>query len=237
LESFESQELQQGYEMAFVLEEMADWAAHKLKNPLAGMMLGLTRLENVLKDPNGLEKAIEITKDLCTLVSAFSKTVDNVVNATGKPKLEYKQVNINDILKSALSRISERATAGDIEVHRELSADLPPVTADSQALKGALINLMVDAIEAMLPSGSLSIQTKVKDNDQVEVLIQDARPNVDIARQELLLNNPFSLGNVKAADLRLCAARRIVELHSGTIALHSRSNGGIETAVSFPVAT
>jgi len=229
------EENQRRIEETIALSELGTHIAHKLKNSLAGMMLAATRLRKLLKDSGGQEKTLTIAEHLCDSISAFSDTIDRVVDIVIAPKLERKPVNVNKILAWVLASTSSRTHTQGIEVRRELAADLPEIFADAEFLKRAFLNLIANALDALPPSGSLTVVTRTYGRQNVEVSLTDTKTSADIERMKLLLNKPFSVGAIQARDLDLSIARRIIELHSGSIALQSGKDCGVEVIIRFPV--
>jgi nitrogen-specific signal transduction histidine kinase len=221
-------------ETLLLLAEMASAVTHSLNTPLTGMMLAASRLKKILKDAVGQEKALSIVERLSNSIDDLGETVKKVGGYVKKARFEYKQLNVNNILATALSIVSEAAKARNIEVNRELVPSLPDISANAGLLERAFLNLMTHSLEGMQSSGSIVVVTRAADNNQVEVLMSDTRRDVDLTKMELLLNKPFSIGNVSLADLRLCVARRIVELHLGSVTLQRRKDSGIEVVMSFP---
>lgn len=219
-----------------LLAEMASAVTHSLNTPLTAMMLAASRLKKILEDSPGQEKALSIAERLSNSIRDLGETIKKVSGYVRKARFEYKQLNINNILVSALAIVSEAAKARNIEVNGELAPSLPDISANAGLLEKAFLNLMAHSLEGMQSPGSIVVVTKAVDNNQVNVLISDTRRDADLTKMELLLNEPFSTGNVSLADLRLCVARRIVELHSGSITLQRRKDSGIEVVMSFPAA-
>lgn len=221
---------------SFALGEMADAVAHKLKNPLATMMMAATRLKRKLAESGGQDSLLSIVDQLCKSITDYSEKVDEVVSSVELPEFERFEVNINDILLSILRIVSDRAKAQRIEIFRELAAELPTVQGNSEALELVFLSVLKDSLRMMPSSGNLAVMSAATDNNQVQVVISDDRLNADLHKLQLLLTKPFSTGSVPAPDLRLCVARRILELHSGTIRFSGREKAGVDTVITLPTA-
>lgn len=230
----ESGERWRGIETAIMLTEMASCVAHRLKNPLAGMMLAATRLRRLLGNEREKEKALTVAEHLCSSIDAFSRSLDESVNAVVMPQIRCESVDVNEILVSALAKLSVEAKTRHVEICRELSPDIAKISGNAEILRAAFSRLLFSALRALPQSGTLRIVTSVAPCNWTNIRIEDDRPDVDVERMRKLMEKPFSQENITAADLELCVLRRVVHLHSGTISLETGAGPGISIVVGFP---
>lgn len=221
---------------SFALGEMADATAHKLKNPLATMMMAATRLKRKLAESGEQDSILSVVDQLCRSITDYSEKIDEVVSSVELPELERLEVNINDILVSALGTVSDTMKAQRIEVFRELAAEIPTVQGNSEALKLVFLNVLEDSLSMIPSSGNLAVMSAATDDNQVQVVISDDRPNTDLLKLQKLLTKPFSTGGINASGLRLCVARRVLDLHSGTIRFRGKEKAGVDTVITLPTA-
>jgi signal transduction histidine kinase len=223
-----------GVETTVALGEMTATLAHEIKNPLAGMMLSATRLRKALGRLEGHEKLESIAEQLCTAINALSETVTRVGRSVREPKLERTEINVNDVLESAVSLVAPRASEQGVTIVRDMVDELPKIHADAHYLMRAFLNLLVNALDVMPSSGMLHLAAKVSDSGEVEVVIGDTGPGVKPDEVESFFR-PFETSKPGGTGLGLGIVRRIVELHSGTVALRPRPGGGTEAVVTLPV--
>jgi len=210
--------------------EMASTLAHEVKNPLAGMMLSVTRLRKLLRDN---EKLAPIAEHLCASVNALNDTVGRVTRmVAGGLRLERASVQVGDVLESALYLLAPRAEAHGVRIIRDLAEGLPPVSADAGLLRQAFLNLLANALEAMPGPGRLRVRTGAG-GGRVEAVIADSGPGISAEIAEKLFR-PFVTTKPDGTGLGLAIVRRIVELHEGTVALRPAAGGGTEAVVSLP---
>ncbi len=227
-----------GTEAMVAIGEMAATLAHEVKNPLAGMMLSATRLRKALK---GREKFEATVEHLCSAIGALSETVTRVTDSIRGPRIERATVSINDVLESVISLVAPTASSQEVQVVREFAPGLPPVNADASFLRRALMNLFLNALEAMPSGGILRIETRKTDRGEgegegeggVDVVIADTGPGVDPKEAEKLFE-PFVSRKPGGTGLGLGIVRRIMELHSGSVSLRPGAGGGTEAVVRLP---
>jgi signal transduction histidine kinase len=226
-----------GTETIFALGEMSATLAHELKTPLSGMMLSATRLKKALKTLSGNEKLVNIIEQLESSISTLSETVTHAARMIQEPKLELVEVDVNMVVEEALSLMEQRAAAQKVSIIREYNTRLPKIKVDSNVLMRALLNLIVNALDAMPSKGLLRVMTlESGKKDFIDIIISDTGPGIDPAEVESLFK-PFSSKKSGGSGLGLAIVRKIVELHSGTSTLRRAATGGTEAIVTLPVGT
>jgi signal transduction histidine kinase len=122
-------------------------------------------------------------------------------------------------------------------VKTELSAVLPPVAADPDLMKHALINVIKNAVDAMPEGGTITIATRVVSaawRVWAVLSVADTGPGVDVATIEQLFQ-PFYTTKSKGTGLGLPIARRIVESHGGEISVENVPPHGARFSLFVPV--
>jgi len=220
-------------EMLIALSEMTSLLSHELKNPLAGMMLAATRLKKALSALPGEQKLEAIAGQLVDSINVLSDTVKRTSDKVRTPALEFAPVDVNEVLESAVLLIARRASAAGISTVRGITADLPRISADANFLARAFLNLLMNAIDAMPNGGVLTLATRQVD-DAVEVVVSDTGTGV---APEILpvIFKPFTSTKPGGLGLGLPIARRIIDLHSGTVTLEPRPQGGTSAVVRLPI--
>jgi signal transduction histidine kinase len=229
LKEFESE--QRGTRAAVAIDEMASILAHEVKNPLAGMVLSAGRLRKAVRGQKGAE---EIAEHLIQSVNTLSETVTRVTRSAGRAHVEHRAVDVNEVLESALSLISPWAGEQGVVLVRRKADALPPVSGDAHHLKSAVLNLFINALEAMPDGGKLSALTSESDG-HVEMIVTDTGPGVDPEEADSLFK-PFVTGKENGTGLGLAIVRRIAEMHGGTALLRPGERGGTEAVLSLPPA-
>lgn len=143
-------------------------------------------------------------------------------------------LDINEVIDDALSLVRREAASRHVSMHVELASGLPPVRGDRIQLQQVIINLVMNAIEAMADvtdrPTTLSVRSGLNESDQVVVSVQDVGPGIDPGNAEKLFNAFFTTKpNGMGMGLSIC--RSIIEAHEGHV--WASANAGPGTTFQF----
>jgi len=148
------------------------------------------------------------------------------------------QVDINEIIREVISLLRNELTRNRVYLGTELSVRLPRVQGDPVLLQQVLINLMMNAVEAMRLSGEqpkrLSIRS-TRNADSVLVQVQDSGPGIESEHAERVFE-PFFTTKSEGTGMGLAISRSIIESHGGQLSLVSDSQGAVFQFL-LPVST
>ncbi|HLC40473.1 MAG TPA: response regulator [Methylomirabilota bacterium] len=216
------------------LGRMATQVAHEIKNPLGGLKLYALHLERRLQrqgDPEGRELAQKIAN----AVDHLSDTVTDIT-AYGRPvRLSREPVPFNRFLDDCLALVQDRIDAKQARVVRQYDSSLPDAMVDPRELKKALLNFLVNALDAIQPHGELHVGTQ-RHEGAVEVTVRD---NGEGMTPEVLARifEPFFTTKEKGTGLGMSIAKGVVELHGGQLTLESTPGKGTTVRVTLPLET
>jgi nitrogen fixation/metabolism regulation signal transduction histidine kinase len=222
--------------------EVARRVAHEIKNPLTPIALSAERIRRHLERGKSPDKAsVEVIESCAETISGAVETVRTLVDEFSAlarfPTAHPQPANINSIIEGTLTMFNGRLDG--IRVHTELAPDLPPVLADSDAIKRALANLVDNAAEAMQESlvRELSICTALLGSrDAVEIVVSDTGHGITRELKEKLFLPYFSTKK-RGTGLGLAIVSRIVEDHQGSIRVEENLPVGARFIVELPVAS
>jgi nitrogen fixation/metabolism regulation signal transduction histidine kinase len=220
--------------------EVARRVAHEIKNPLTPIILGAERILRYLQRGND-EGSRWVIEQCAETIASSAETVRALVDEFSA-LARFRQStpvpsDLNHILESALAMFDGRLAG--IYVSKELSAELPPVLADPEAIKRVIANLVDNAAEAMRDSlvREISISTAVLETrDTVELIIADTGHGITPEMKERLFT-PYYTTKQHGTGLGLAIVSRIVEEHHGTIRVEENKPVGTRFIVELPVAT
>lgn len=139
-----------------------------------------------------------------------------------------------ELVRSAVAMVETEARHRRVAVTLELSEDLPAVTGDRAQLEQALLNLLINAIEACPEGGTVKVTASV-DGDDLTISVCDDGPGIPIEVQERLFQ-PFFTTKPQGTGLGLYSARRIVqEEHDGVLELDSQPGRGTTVTIRLPI--
>ena len=217
--------------------ELAAGLAHDLRNPLAGVSGAL----HVLTDQFGQDDSRRaLLAEIQAQIARMNKTLTDLLRHARPPTPQCLLLNVNEVVEQSLWFLPVGSDTG-IEVVKDLQPDLPPLRLDPNLLHQVLLNILVNARQAMPNGGPLTVRTRRRDNpagagQAVEVVIADA--GVGIQKEDFpRIFQPFFTTKAQGTGLGLAIAARIVEQHNGQIAVESEVGKGTTFRIIFSVPT
>lgn len=212
--------------------QLAAGVAHELNEPLANI-LGFAQL--AMKDTGVPEQT---ASDLQKIVesSLYAKDVIQKLLIFARQTPPAKTViNINETVTSALSFFKKRFTEKGITLHSNLNPDLPEIVADKSQIMQVIINLCVNAIQAMSYGGDLAVSTALQ-QDKVEIVVEDNGAGMTEDVRKRIFLPFFTTKDVdQGTGLGLAVVHGIISSHKGTIDVTSQVNEGTRFTIKLPV--
>jgi signal transduction histidine kinase len=212
--------------------QLAAGVAHELNEPL-GNILGFAQLakktENlpaqVDKDLGSIESASLHAREIIRKLMAFARQLP--------PK--RTPVNLNHILNEGLFFFEARCLKAGIELVRRLAVDLPAITVDPGQMNQVLVNLVVNAIQAMPEGGILTVGTKASD-EWVSLSIADTGEGMSEELKKQIFLPFFTTKDIsEGTGLGLAVVHGIVTSHEGKITVKTQEGRGTRFLVQLPV--
>lgn len=214
--------------------QLAAGVAHELNEPL-GSILGFAQLA---KKGNGLPP--QVKNDIGKIESASlhaREVVRKLLIFARQVPTKKTWVSLNKIVEEGLIIFSSRCAKEGIELVRDLSPDLPEIMADPAQLTQVLVNLSVNAIQAMPQGGRLTVRTG-KEPGQVLLLVEDTGVGMSEEVKGKLYLPFFTTKEVgQGTGLGLPVVHGIITAHGGTIHVDSEPGKGARFEVRLPVGS
>jgi len=208
------------------ISRLTSGVAHEIKNPLNAMALHLEVLRSRLDDS---QPEIEV-------ISREIKRLDNVVKtflSFNKPiELQTAPVDLSVIAREVEALVAPHAREGKVDVVADLHPDTW-VSGDFDLLKQALLNVVINGIEAMPGGGRLEIRTATDGQDR-EITVTDSGPGIGAEAQEKIFNLYFTTKE-GGSGIGLAMTFRVVQLHGGTISFATEPGKGTTFRLQFPL--
>ncbi len=206
--------------------------AHEINEPL-NSILGFAQL---IKKYGQVEGKVEEDIDKIIKASLHGREIiRKLMLFSRQTPPEKVMVNINEKIDDGLFLLENRIKKSNITMTKEYADELPMVEIDPAQLNQVLVNLVVNAIQAMPEGGNLTIKTK-DSIDEVLIIIKDTGVGIEAGEIENIFI-PFytTKGPNEGAGLGLPVALGIVQSHRGTITVDSKPGEGTVFTVRFPV--
>lgn len=212
--------------------QLAAGVAHELNEPLANI-LGFAQLAK--KSP-GLPAQTEqdIEKIVASALHAREVIKKLLTFARQMPPTKTR-VNLNKIVEEGLYFLESRCAKLGIQLMRELAPELPDITADATQLQQVLVNLAVNAIQAMPQGGRLTVKTRAGDS-HVLLVVEDTGAGMTEEVKGKLFAPFFTTKDVgQGTGLGLAVVHGIVTSHGGVINVESATGHGARFEIKLPI--
>jgi len=233
--------------------QLASGVAHEVRNPL-GIILqasSLLRLQVPLEKKGNLEALNMIDEN----VERANKIIDSLLNFSRATTLELKLEDINTVLKNSLALVKTKLKLENVDVTRELKNDLPMVLIDKNKMEQVLVNLILNAIQAMPKGGKISVRTYDKQLVRIKervgkrtadyfrvgeraVIVEVEDSGTGISEEHLKrIFDPFftTKGKKGGTGLGLSVCYKIIHLHSGLIEIESKKGRGTKVIITLKI--
>jgi PAS domain S-box-containing protein len=207
--------------------------AHEIRNPLSAIKINVQILsKNLRLDGNDRKRGQIIAKEISRLERILTEMLDSA-----KPlRLTIEPVSINDIIDSCLDILFEKIEEKHIGVKKRRSRHLPVLLLDRDKMEQAVINILLNSIEALAEGATISVLTRrsSRHNNDVLVDIHDDGPGIGEADLPYIFD-PFFSSKKKGTGLGLYNVKKIVEAHGGAVRVTSSIGEGTQFRIAFPV--
>jgi len=212
------------------LGELTAGVAHELRNPLAGIKIN-TQMLSRKKDLPEMER--QLLESTIEGIEKIQKIVDDMLHFA-KPKASHlKGEEINEVVEKSLAILQAKLKKGNIAFLFEREEGLPKVRIDIHQIQQVLINVILNAIQAMEKGGALTIRTFLTNGDGVGIEVRDT--GVGIPRSHLKkIFDPFFTTKSEGTGLGLSISLKILENHGATIDVVSEEGKGSAFTIFFP---
>jgi two-component system cell cycle sensor histidine kinase/response regulator CckA len=224
---------------------LAGGMAHNFNNLLMGIM-GNASLMLLETDPN--DHNYERLKNIEKSVQGGSKLTNQLLGYARKGGYEIKPLNLNRVVQETSETFD--LTRKEIRVHQELAEDLFTIKADQGQIEQVLLNLYVNAADAMPGGGDLFLKTtnvthedmsskpsSVKSGNYVLLTVTDAGVGMDTKTMEHIFDPFFTTKRMgRGTGLGLASVYGIIEAHGGYIDVNSRKGHGTTFSIYLPAS-
>ena len=213
------------------LGEMATTIAHETKNPLNSIRVAASYLK---KNFQG-ELLTEFLSIIEEEVMRLNEMTSNFLGFSRPAPLNMNECTINEIVRSTVDLIRQEATERNIEVILLTDEHVPPVLCDFGRIKQALLNLLINAMDASKEGDSITINTDMA-LDQFSISVQDTGKGIGTKELENIFK-PFYTTKTRGSGLGLAIVERIVKEHQGNITVDSDPGKGTTVTLTIPIRT
>ncbi len=206
--------------------------AHEVRNPLTNLSLALEQLKDELDTDS--EYVTMFTDIIGRNVDRIGQLITEMLNSSKPRDLDRKRQDFNAVVKDTLKLVSDRIKLKRMRLETNFSADECNILLDRDQVKTALLNILVNAVEAMQEGkGILSVKTACTEDNRVYVEVSDNGGGISDADRQRLFD-PFFTGKSGGMGLGLTATQNIINSHKGSIDVDSQVGQGTAFRLYFP---
>jgi two-component system sensor histidine kinase HydH len=210
---------------------MAGGVAHEVRNPLSSIKGLALLLKN--KFPVGSQE--QATAELLIQeTERMNRTITEMLSFTRPSVLNLERIDLAALVETNVTLIRTEATENQIALRLELAPDLKPITGDSDRLQQVLMNVFINAMQAMEEGGELAISLNNQEEaGLVELKVHDTGPGIE---PELLSQvfYPYFTTKQAGTGLGLAISQKIIADHGGSIEMESESGSGTTVIIQLP---
>ena len=237
LHASHQKQIQQAGKLASI-GELASGIAHEIRNPLAGIGAAV---EVLAENQKGDAQFQEIAGEIRRQVNRLNTTLRDLLDFSRQREPEIVPCNICDIVKPMVALVRPDMQKHHIALVEQCPADLPFMCGDEPQVQQAVLNVLLNAIQAMPDGGTLTLSAEVVDKTlkpghprTLRLTVQDTGVGISAENRERIFS-PFFTTKHRGTGLGLAITRTIMEKHNGKIFVESEPGRGTKFILEFPV--
>lgn len=212
---------------------MASTMAHEIKNPLNNIILSLEHLKD---NPGNDEFTVNLLDIINRNATRINLLITDLLNSTRFLELSFSSASINDILDETLEAAKDRLQLSNIRILKEYDPEICKVSVDTERIKIAFMNIIINAIEAIEgDAGIIAVKTEARE-DSCVITISDNGAGMDQKALSKLFE-PFITSKANGTGLGLTNSQNIILNHKGSINAESTPGKGTSFIINLPFQT
>jgi signal transduction histidine kinase len=219
--------------------ELSASIAHEINQPLGAILANAGAAEALLRrSPGATEELRAILADIRSADVRAGEIIRRVRALVTARQAELEPVDINAVVMDVVALLRGEAARREVTVETALEPGLPPVPLDRVQFQQALVNLSINAMEAMsaAPPGKrqLGLRTRAGAEGRVEIAVSDTGPGISDGNLPRIFDSFFTT-KAEGTGLGLAITRSIVEAHAGSVHAENLRQGGAQFRILLPV--
>jgi len=213
--------------------ELAAMVAHEVRTPLAVMRSSAQMLATA--NPDRAADHAELAETIVAEVDRVERVVTGLIQLARPLEQRLEPTPLRDLLSRAAEFAAAHAEKAHIRVSCEAAAAAPPALCDAEQIYQVILNLLVNALQALPPGGRVWLRTLAPDAGTVGFAVADDGPGLPAEIRDRIFR-PFVTGREGGTGLGLSFVERVVRAHRGSVSVQSEAGRGTVFEVRLPVA-
>jgi signal transduction histidine kinase len=217
------------------LGQYSNELAHEIKNPLNAINIQMSLLEREVgkHDLGTGEELADVVKVVKEEISRLNKLAKDCLTFSKSGDLDRTEEDITQILEQLLSLITPHADLNGVNIHLTISGNCPQILVDKDKIKQALMNIILNAIEAMTNGGDIAINVSKKDC-YLNISIKDTGPGIPDEQHDKIFGLFYSTKS-GGTGVGLAVTKNIIHAHGGNIRFEKLIEGA-EFIIELPLS-
>ncbi|HEY8938225.1 MAG TPA: ATP-binding protein, partial [Cyclobacteriaceae bacterium] len=213
--------------------QIARTIAHEVRNPLTNLNLALDQLRSEIPPDNDSAK---LYSDIIERnANRIEQLVDEMLNSSRPKELHLELNSVSKIIDDTIALAIDRIRLNQIELKTNYPADLPRILSDKDKIQVALLNIIINAIEAMEAAKGILVISGCVNNNVLTITIQDNGKGISKTDLEKLFD-PFFTGKKTGMGLGLTSTKNILNSHNAQVEIKSELKKGTTFFIHFKLA-
>jgi len=210
--------------------------AHELNNPINNIVLTAEALKEDFRHLNQ-EEALGLIQDILVQSERASEIVKGLLDFSRSEHPEFEPLSITPVVHDTLKLVRNQLTLSGIQVEEDLPSGLLPIHGDRKSLQQVFLNLFINAIQAMLDGGTLTLKAyPAEDGQWLKVEVADTGVGIEPEHLPRIFDPFYTTKQVgRGTGLGLSVTYGIVEKHGGHIEVRSEKGKGSTFTVILPI--
>ena len=205
--------------------------AHEIRNPLTNIDLSAGHLEN---DKLGTDDKKAFLDIIARNSRRINELINELLSATKFTDLQYEEIRVNDLLDETLNEAIDRAQLGHVHINKNYSSDNIWLNVDRSRMEIALLNIIVNAMEAMTGDNNLLMLETGEKNGQCIITIRDNGKGMDSETLAKVFD-PYFTSKTNGNGLGMTNTQNIILNHKGKIEVVSEEGNGTAFIITLNI--
>ena len=204
--------------------------AHEIRNPLAGIDGAANLIESEQTPPEMRKASLVIIRKE---VQRLNRLLTNLLDFARPRKPEFQVVHADRLIDAIVSLAGHSAQQKDITLRKNVPATVPAFEGDPEQMKQVILNLTINAVQAMTGAGEIVLAARQSDSSVV-ITVRDQGPGINQEDLDKIFN-PFYTTKDVGTGLGLSVVYQIVNQHGGVVAAERNPEGGMTFSLTIPL--
>lgn len=212
------------------LGELMAGVAHEVRNPLTA----IRGYVQIIRQQTSLSVHQEYLSVVLKEIDSINRVIQQLLDFSRPRQSQWQQVLLNSLIEETLILVQTSGVQARIAFNVEQDKGLPAIVADRELLKQVILNILINAVQAINARGEIRIRTWQYSATQQAVTIEDNGCGIDLALQKKIFD-PFFTTKASGTGLGLALSQRIINAHQGDIHVASMPGCGATFTLILPI--